>query len=120
MHVPPILNATSVETFWSAMPHLVGMLMVMITLAVLWGVCALTAFLVHRFMPAAAAPAPAAAPAAAQPHIPGTIPPQTVVAIAAAVDAILGKDHKIISIKSLDSTWEKAGRQSVLTSHRIR
>jgi Na+-transporting methylmalonyl-CoA/oxaloacetate decarboxylase gamma subunit len=120
MSLPPILAATSVETFWSAMPHLTGMLMVMITLAVLWGVCELTAFLVHRFMPAAAALAPAAAPAADQPHVAGAIPPATVAVIAAAVDAILGKDHKIISIKSQDSTWEKAGRQSVLTSHRIR
>lgn len=130
MHSLPTLAATTVETFWNAMPHLLGMLMVMLTLAVLWGLCELTAVLVQRFLPAAAAAAPTAtAPAAAHPatrqadgsaEVSGAIPPDVVAVIAAAVNTVLGAEHKVISIKSQDSSWEKAGRQSVLTSHKIR
>ena len=72
---------------------------------------------------AAQAPAPAPAvtvakaPAPAQPE---GITPEIIAIIAAAVTSVLGSAHRIVSIKSQNSHWEKAGRQSVLTSHRIR
>ena len=105
-----------------AVPHLAGMLMVMATLTILWGVCALTAKLIQILLPNSSAPAPSpAAPAAnAAMPAPDTIAPEIVAAIAAAVASVTGKSHRIISIKPMSTSWEKAGRQSVLSSHRIR
>jgi hypothetical protein len=45
---------------------------------------------------------------------------EIVAVIAAAVAATIGNNHRIVSIKPMNSSWERAGRQSVLTSHRIR
>jgi Na+-transporting methylmalonyl-CoA/oxaloacetate decarboxylase gamma subunit len=97
-----------------ALPHLAGMLMVMITLTILWGVCAFTAKLIQVLMPPAA-PAAEAGQAAAD-----TIPPEILAVIAAAISTVGGKKVRIVSIKPQSSSWEKAGRQSVLSSHRIR
>jgi hypothetical protein len=46
--------------------------------------------------------------------------PEIVAVIAAAVAACAGKNIRIVSIKPISSSWERAGRHSVLTSHRIR
>lgn len=127
MHLTPILAAAGKAdtSIMDALPHLAGMLMVMVTLAALWGVCVLTAKLVQILMPekkpapaastASAAQAPAAAPV---PEI--AIAPEIVAVIAAAVAACTGRNIRIVSIKPSSSSWERAGRQSVLTSHRIR
>lgn len=128
MNLTMILAATAkVETSVSdALPHLVGMLLVIITLAVLWGVCAFTATLIRTFMPVAAPPAPAMAAtssldaAGSIDEEPQKIAPEIVVVIAAAVAATTGPSHRIVSIKRQSSSWAKAGRQSVLSSHRIR
>jgi hypothetical protein len=48
------------------------------------------------------------------------ISPEIVAIIAAAVSAFTGQAHRVISIKRQSTSWEKAGRQSVLSSHRIR
>lgn len=107
-----------------ALPHLAGMLMVMVTLTILWGVCAFTAKMVRLITPAPAAPvitstaAPEAKPV--PPSVPEGIAPEIVAVIAAAVTIAAGKNHRIISIKPQSTGWEKAGRQSVLSSHRIR
>ena len=123
-------DAAHSHSIIDALPHMAGMLMVMVTLAFLWGVCALTAKLVKAFLPekqpapppaavkapasAAAAPAPASASATG-------IPPEIVAVIAAAVASVAGKKAiRIVSIKPMSTSWERAGRQSVLTSHRIR
>jgi Na+-transporting methylmalonyl-CoA/oxaloacetate decarboxylase gamma subunit len=128
MHFIPILAVAekASTSIMDAVPHLAGMLMVMLTLATLWGVCAITAKLVQMFAPepaAAAAPVarPAAKPAGApQPTAPDGVTPEIVAAIAAAVATVTGQSHRIISIKPMSTSWEKAGRHSVLTSHRIR
>jgi Na+-transporting methylmalonyl-CoA/oxaloacetate decarboxylase gamma subunit len=106
-----------------ALPHLAGMLMVMATLTILWGVCVVTAKLVQILIPenkpaAPAAPSPAA-PAPVEKNDP-VIAPEIVAVIAAAVAACTGGKVRIVSIKPTSSSWERAGRQSVLTSHRIR
>lgn len=49
-----------------------------------------------------------------------SIPPEIVAVIAAAVAACAGRNIRIVSIRPSNSSWERAGRQSVLTSHRIR
>jgi glutaconyl-CoA/methylmalonyl-CoA decarboxylase subunit delta len=128
MHFTPILalaGKTSTSVM-DALPHLAGMLMVMATLSILWGVCALTAKLVHIFLPEpGAAAAPTAAPVAnavVAPlrEAPAGISPEIVAVIAAAVATSTSQPYRIISIKPMSTSWERAGRQSVLTSHRIR
>jgi len=116
------------DTFLSGFPHLIGMLVVMITLTGLWGVCSLTAWLIKTLVPepvaAAVAPVPPVDVERPRPHTAPAatsgIPPEVVAVIAAAVHTAVGKGHKIVAIKPQDSNWEKAGRQSVLGSHRIR
>ncbi len=124
MQVLPILSSTSVL---DTLPHLAGMLMVMVTLTILWGVCAVTAKLVQILTPAsksATAPAPAPAKPAAREAKPepraDVIAPELVAVIAAAVATTLGQKVRIVSIKPSSTQRERAGRQSVLTSHRIR
>lgn len=49
-----------------------------------------------------------------------TIAPEIVAIIAAAVAASTDSSRRVVSIKYQSTTWERVGRQSVLTSHRIR
>ena len=132
MQFIPLIAATTESAAHShsildALPHLAGMAMVMITLTFLWGVCAFTAKMVSVLTPA---PQPAVAPVAkstatapsqvaAAPVATG-IAPEIVAVIAAAVATSTGQACRIISIKPMSTSWEKAGRHSVLTSHRIR
>jgi hypothetical protein len=77
--------------------------------------------------PQAPAPSPPKQPSPA-PQQPSPTPaahddgiaPEIIALIAAAVATAIGKSHRIISIKPMSTSWERAGRQSVLTSHRIR
>lgn len=71
----------------------------------------------------APAPSPAARTAApsSSDQASNAIPPEIIAVIAAAVAAISGNQAiRIVSIKPMSTSWERAGRQSVLTSHRIR
>jgi sodium pump decarboxylase gamma subunit len=121
-------DAAHSHSIIDALPHLAGMLMVMVTLTILWGVCAFTAKMVGTFLPdkKTTAPAPATAtPAATAPEpappAESGIAPEIVAVIAAAVAAVTDKRPvRIVSIKPTSTSWERAGRQSVLTSHRIR
>jgi Na+-transporting methylmalonyl-CoA/oxaloacetate decarboxylase gamma subunit len=126
MHALALLAAAAAKpsiwgTFLAAFPHLLGMLVVMITLAILWGVCVLTARLIRTLVaePVAAVAASSHATSTG-PVATSTVPPQIVAVIAAAVHTAVGKGHTIVSITPQDSNWEKAGRQSVLSSHRLR
>ena len=48
------------------------------------------------------------------------IAPEIIAVIAAAVATATASSRRIVSVKTQDPHWEKAGRQSILTSHRIR
>lgn len=130
MHPIMLLAATEdaahSHSLLDALPDLAGMLMVMVILALLWGVCAFTATIIKLLLrepkPATAPPAPTAAPAPAPaPQAESGITPEIVAVIAAAVATVTGNQPvRIISIKPMSTSWERAGRQSVLTSHRIR
>jgi hypothetical protein len=65
-------------------------------------------------------PAPAAKTTASAAPEAVSIPPEIVAVIAAAVAACAGRNIRIVSIRPSSSSWERAGRQAVLTSHRIR
>jgi hypothetical protein len=69
------------------------------------------------------APSPALEPVSAKPSPEATddvIPSEIIAVIAAVVSCFTSSNHRIVSIRRQSSTWERAGRQSVLTSHRIR
>lgn len=60
-------------------------------------------------------------PSAVPESVSTRIAPEIVAVIAAAVATVCGQQPvRIISIKPMSTHWERAGRQSVLTSHRIR
>lgn len=131
MHVSPFpaIAAQVKVSVMDAAPHLAGMLMVMAVLTILWGICAVTAKLIQALLPGATPhPAGGASQPAADRLIQRLLPedtsdditPEMVAVIAAAVATAIGPRHRIISIKPLSSSWERAGRQSVLSSHRIR
>ncbi len=67
-----------------------------------------------------AQPAPAESPVTAAPVMETKPGPETVAIITAAVAATTGQFHRVVSIRRQVNLWEKVGRQSVLTSHRIR
>jgi len=121
-------DAAHSHSIIDALPHLAGMLMVMVSLTVLWGVCAFTAKMVGTFMPDKKSTAPAPATAAPAAHTPAPaapaesgIAPEILAVIAAAVASVTDKRPvRIVSIRPTSTSWERAGRQSVLTSHRIR
>jgi len=104
----------------AALPHLLGMLLVILTLATLWGVCALSATLIKTLIPEKAPMPPAKATPAVPSPVTTGIPPEIVAVITAAVASVTGPSHRIVSVKPQSSSWAKAGRQSVLSSHRIR
>ncbi|RPJ35346.1 MAG: hypothetical protein EHM17_03000 [Verrucomicrobiaceae bacterium] len=141
----PLLIATATEdlghshSVWDALPHLGGMLMVLITLTLMWGITAAVAKIIailHARQAPASAPQPAPAkttaptPASEVPvavvaaavaeYYSDTVPSEIAAVIAAAVTCMSGGTRRIISIKPMDMSWEKAGRQAVLYSHRIR
>jgi hypothetical protein len=87
--------------------------------------------LMHQ--PSAAAPETESSPAPVQPIVAAapaasvvshsheeTISPEIVAVIAAAISSFTDSPHRIVSIRHQSSSWELAGRQSVLTSHKIR
>jgi hypothetical protein len=128
MQLPFLLASSSnLETFFSGFRHLAGAFVVLGTLSALWGICALTAWLIKTLVPtpvaAAVAPAPPVdmepPPAAAERAASG-VSPEIVAVVAAAVHSAVGKGARVVSIKTQDSNWEKAGRQAVLGSHRLR
>ena len=118
--------ALTLAGIFDSLAHFVGSLVIIASLV--WSGFCLLSYLLRRGTPASrhvataaaaiprqAAPAPQAAvtPDAA-------IPDAIIAVIAAAVQTMLDEKHKIISIKPQDSSWEKAGRQAVLSSHRLR
>ncbi len=127
-------DAAHSHSFFDALPHLAGMLVVLATLAFLWGICALTATIIKLLIgdkkttvsestviPAAVVASPAPVTAPAPEPVDTRIAPEIVAVIAAAVASITGQQPvRIISIKPSNTSWERAGRQAVLTSHRIR
>ncbi len=128
------------ETFISGFPHLLGVLVVISTLCVLWGLCVVTGKVIHTLLPGLLAPeavptrvaVPVPAATAMAPEMVAAIaavtydrqaaavPPEMVAVIAAAVHTAVGNDSRVVAIKPSDTNWEKAGRQAVFGSHRIR
>lgn len=129
MNLLPILASIPAEAqppgILDTLQYLSGMLMVLATLATLWGITVIVSKIIALFSPSAPAPVPVSAPAV-KPEIAASaandnrIAPEIIAVIAAAVASSAGAATRIISIKQKNSGWGKAGRQAVLSSHRIR
>lgn len=117
METPFTFLATAAKMS-DVLPHLGGMLVVFAALTVLWGLCAFTAKIVGLISPPAAAVAPAPKKAAAP--APTTGISAEVVAVISAAVATCAQGKKVVSIRPSNTSWEKAGRQSVFSSHKIR
>lgn len=120
MQASIILIAATTGKGTENLPFLVAMLAVILSLVALFRISTLKSRSGQGIQPAppvSAPPPPAATPTA----FAAGIPPEIVAVIAAAVASINhGRKLHIISIKPMSTSWERAGRQSVLTSHRIR
>lgn len=122
-----LASSTSVS---DALPHLEGMIMVFVTLTLLWAVCVIIGWLI-RILPQSPSANPtilteyqnAPTDESDPPEDSNSsddIPSHIAAIIAAAVVTVTDRSHRIISIKPQPKNWGKAGRQSILTSHRIR
>ncbi|MEY3896779.1 MAG: hypothetical protein RLZZ214_2299 [Verrucomicrobiota bacterium] len=120
MHWPSILSLLGASSVFDEMLRLIGI--AAIVHAFFKGVKSLMAkpAVVPTPAPVVATPPPPAAQEAAPEVFDDAIAPEIVAIIAAAVASVTDSAHRIVSIKRQSSTWERAGRQSVLTSHRIR
>lgn len=113
--------AAEKTTIADALPHLAGFLVVLVTLAVLWGICAITGKVISSSFPQQEPPAkpakPSAPPAEASED---AISPEILAVIAAAVHATVGPRRRIVSVHRHNPAWNQAGRQQILQSHQIR
>jgi glutaconyl-CoA/methylmalonyl-CoA decarboxylase subunit gamma len=110
----PILAVTKADvTMLDALPHLAGMLMVVVVLAVLWGVCAFTAKMLQIFAPEPKAAAVPVSKATAKPTMvpkpiaPEGIPSEIVAVITAAVATFNSQPYHIISIRPMNNGRKK-------------
>jgi Na+-transporting methylmalonyl-CoA/oxaloacetate decarboxylase gamma subunit len=90
----------------------------------LFGIAAILHVLFKGIQSLVARPAPSSPPAPKATSTPAepdeSISPEIIAVIAAAVACHTGQAQRVVSIKRQSSSWELVGRQSVLTSHRIR
>jgi len=115
----PILFAAAAEkaTVSDALPYLMGFVVVVVTLVILWALCASTGLILQKVMP----PAPVAQPAPARSQVvDDSVPPEVLVVIAAAVTAVVGKPRRIVSVQPHNPAWSQAGRQQIHSSHNLR
>ena len=115
----PIIIAAAADkaTVSDALPHVMGFVVVVVTLAILWALCASTGVILQKLLP----PTPVAQPAAARTQAAAdSVSPETLVVIAAAVTAVTGKSRRIVSVQPHNPAWSQAGRQQIHSSHNIR
>lgn len=115
MQATAIIIAETANKGTENLPFLIAMLGVILSLIALFRISTIKSRSNQRLKPI---PQP---PAQQPPSHNAGIPPEIVAVIAAAVSSMNpGRKLHIVSIKPMSTSWERAGRQSVLTSHRIR
>ena len=124
MHTYIITVAAAAACDTGNYPYILSLLAIVISLAAILQVSGLRKTLNNKpaaTTPPAQSPAPASSRPAATPAAKeDEVAPETIAVIAAAVHSVIGRNRRIVSIKKVDTSWEKSGRQSILTSHRIR
>jgi hypothetical protein len=107
------------NAFSESLQHIVGFLNVLVVLTLLWGLTAAVGTFFARRDRAAAAAAGLIPVTAAAPTGDG-IPEDEVAVIAATVSLILGRRHRIVSIRGANLDWAREGRRQHFASHKIR
>lgn len=118
------MSGSIFQNFLASLELLVGFVIVMLTLAVLWGLTALMGAIVARVQkPAPRRRAKKATTAATGPE--ATEPPaedeEELVAIAAATALLLGTPrHRIVAVSARPSAWGQQGQRDIHDSRRLR
>lgn len=108
------------EGLLAATEHLTGFVVVLLTLALLWGLTELMGWVFTRREEKARQRAPVAGAADASTAV-GTEPlPEDLAVVAAAVAYLLDEPHQIVSVRPQPSSWGQQGRRDIHASHRIR
>lgn len=122
------MSGTLGQNLLAASELMVGFVLVMLTLAVLWGLTDLLGRIVRRLERAAAAPKLApntlAQAAAAHASAPATAAESSsdeeTAVIAAAVALMLDAPHRVVSVQTAQSAWGQQGRRAIHDSRRRR
>ncbi|MDP2032245.1 MAG: OadG family transporter subunit [Polaromonas sp.] len=114
------MSGTLAQNLWAASELLVGFGIVMLTLALLWGLTALMAQVVAWFETRPVAPAPTPLPAPASASASATGPDDEEIAVvAAAVALMLDRPHRLVHVRVVPSAWGQQGRSDAHSSHRM-
>lgn len=127
------MSGGAVQPLWAAAELLVGFVIVMFTLALLWGLTALMARVVARLeqlrpaTPPHAPPTPTATSGAgiADAGIADAgiaeagIGDGELAAVAAAVALMLDRPHRVVRVRPQPSAWGQQGRRDAHASHRM-
>ncbi len=99
LNVSSLANVEGVKTgVGDALPHLLGFVLVLITLMALWGLCELMGKLLKGKYENLAIPVESPPPASISADR-GKLTNEEVAVVAAAVTAVLGEHHRVISIQ---------------------
>lgn len=122
------MSGTLTHNLLAASELMVGFVIVMLTLAVLWGLTELLGRVIRRLERAAAAPklAPstltqaAAADAIAPATAAASPSDEETAVIAAAVALVLDAPHRVVLVQTAQSAWHQQGRRAIHDSRRLR
>ncbi|BET66539.1 hypothetical protein ASA1KI_14570 [Opitutales bacterium ASA1] len=109
-----------------SLEHLTGFVIVMLALSVLWGLTALMGRVMGGRVTDKAADAPARAVAPPAPVLAAAPAPanddedDALIVVAAAAAALLQREHRIVAVRPIASSWGQQGRRDIHASHRIR
>ncbi len=114
----------TLEAFYDSLEHLTGFFLVLVVLLLLWGVTALIGkvFIASEAKKRARAGAAAGSTPAATARTPAEAEttPEEIAAIAAAISMLMGARHRILSIRTPETSWGREGRRQHFASHKIR
>ncbi|MBT8044563.1 MAG: OadG family protein [Verrucomicrobiae bacterium] len=117
--LPTIFAATAEKaSLADALPHLMGFLVVLVTLIMLWAICAITGRVVRASFPEKE-PSVRPTPSPVKTNE-GNVSPEILTVIAAAVHASVGSTRRIVSVQPHNPAWNQAGRQQIYQSHKVR
>jgi len=98
---------------------MMGFLVVLMTLATLWLICVAIGKVLERSAPEPTVVKSRAASPSASDEV-DAVSLETLVVIAAAVEAAAGSGRRIVSVKQQNTSWYAAGRDQIQNSHKIR
>jgi hypothetical protein len=108
------------STILESIPHLAGMLMVMISLMILWILCEISSYIIRYYINFSKNLYSNQKNDNMKVDKKVNREEEIIVVIGAVVSYLYSNKKKIIHIKPSDSNREKYGRMSVMQSHKIR